>query len=124
MIPGSNLLRMANRLIAFEPIWWSAFVGETKGAGMIITAEYATRVKITGSVQPITRMMYVDLGLDLQKDYFTVFTLTKLRDLRRNSNCDLLDFKGRRFNVESNTDWTNEDGWQASLCCDIGPTPP
>lgn len=122
-VPGANLLRMANRLIKFDAIMWSKFVSQAKGAGMIVQAVYATPQAITGSVQPITRQMYEQMGLDLQKDYFTVFTETPLRDLRRDSNCDLLDFKGRRFAVESNTDWKNEDGWIAALCVDIGPSP-
>ena len=80
-------------------------------------------VTIQGSVQPVPRSMYEANGLDFQKDYFSVYTTAPLSDLRRDKAPDMLDWNGRRFNVESKTDWAKQDGWKGALCCDIGPTP-
>lgn len=122
-VPGGNVLRMARRLISFECIWHSRWITNTEDGAGNVTPTYAQRVQIEGSVQPVQRAAYVTLGLDLQKNYVTVYTPTALQDLQQNGACDLLDFNGRRFNVQSNTDWLSQDGWRGSLCVDIGPTP-
>jgi hypothetical protein len=70
----------------------------------------------------VPRTMYEALGLDLQKDYYTVYTQATLKDLKRDGAGDILDFGGKRFNVESNNDWWT-DGWRGSLCVYIGTTP-
>lgn len=123
-VPGVNLLRMARRLIHFEKIQYLKWIVSTDDAAGIVTPKYATPVTIEASVQPTPRNMYEQLGLDLQKNYFTVYASVPLRDLMRNGNCDMIDYAGRRLNVESNTDWFNADGWRGALCVDIGPTPP
>lgn len=122
-IPGANVLRMARRLIHFEKIKHLRWIGSTDNNAGIVVPVYAMPNDIEASVQPTPRSVYEQLGLDLQKNYFTVYASVPLRDLMRNGNCDMLDYVGRRLNVESNTDWFSADGWRGSLCVDIGPTP-
>lgn len=124
-IPGSNLLGMASRLINFDRInRWTWTRNDLDGAGILQPVYTGAPIEIRGSVQPVPRAMYETLGLDLQKNYFNVFTSATLSDLQRDKAPDMLDWNGRRFIVESNTDWKSQDGWRSSICCDIGPTPP
>lgn len=120
---GAPLLAMAQRLIRPQTVSWSAWQSNTKLGTGVEKPVYADPVDIAGNVQAVPRSMYETLGLDLQKNYVTVYSLTDLRDLERGGGVDRIDYGGRRYNVESNTDWQNQDGWQGSICVDVGPTP-
>lgn len=122
-IPGSNLLKMASRLIRFEVIQWAQWLSNTNGPDGTQTPAYAARVNINASVQPVPNSMYETLGLDLSKNYFLVYVSQKLHDLRRDGAPDLLYFHGKQWNVESNTDWL-VDGWRASVVCMVGDAVP
>lgn len=124
MIPGSNLLNRAARLIQLQDVAWSAWLSNTKVAGGVVKPTYANPVTVQASVQAVSRAMYNLFGLDLQKNYVMLYTKTPMRDLERNGSCDLVDFNGRRFNVQSNTDWYGVDGWRGAICVDVGATPP
>ena len=114
---------MAQQLIPPETVSWSAWQSNTKLSTGVIKPVYADPVDIKANVQAVPRSMYETFALDLQKNYVTVYTLQTLRDLERNEACDRIDYGGRRYDVQSNTDWTNQDGWQGAICVDVGPTP-
>lgn len=123
-VPGGNLLGMASRLIGLDKIdHWKFQKNVEDGAGVLQPIYATAPLVIYGSVQPVPRSMYEQNGLDFQRDFFNVYTSAVLSDLRRDKAPDMLDWNGRRFNVESKTDWAKQDGWKGALCCDIGPTP-
>lgn len=122
MIPGSNLLRRASQLIRLQDVSLRAWVSNTKAIGVDVPT-YAAAVTVKASVQAVSRAMYTLFGLDLQKNYIMVYCSTPLRDLDRNGTCDQIDFGGRRYNVQSNTNWMAQDGWRGSICIDTGATP-
>lgn len=123
MIPGANLLNMAARLVRLDKPQHVRYKGETKDAAGIVTPEYYSPVTITASMQPVPRDLVEKMALDLNKSYMMAYTSIDLRDLKRGAPCDMLNFAGRVWNVESNTDWKSQDGWRGSLVCDIGPVP-
>lgn len=124
-VPGSNLLRMANRLIkqqvATHHRWWK----NTDGDSGITTPVYYPGDTISANIQPTPRTVLVKLGLDLSQDYITVYSQAALevKDLQRGRACDMLDFGRDRYNVETNTPWDIQDGWKGSICVKIGPVP-
>lgn len=119
-VPGSNLLTRAARLIRLQNVSYRRYTGRTtNGAGFDVST-YATAVTIKGSVQPVPRAMYERLGLDFQKNYVTLYTVTGVVDIARGAGSDQIDWNGRRFQVESETDWHAMDGWTGALCVDVG----
>lgn len=119
----SNLLKRAMRLIPPQTVSLSRWTGTTLNvAGQDVPA-YATATSIKGSWQAVSRQMYEAFGLDLQKEYRMFYTPIVLQDLSRGKACDIVDADGRRYNVESNTNWQFMNGWQGSLLVDVGPTP-
>ena len=121
MIPGQNLLNMALTLIAKQSIQYYQFVSRSPNSvGQDITV-YATAITLVGSWQPIPRQLYESLGLDLQKDYFNFYSSNNVLDVTRDVSGDQLSFSGRRYQVESNNDWFQLDGWKGILCVDLGP---
>lgn len=119
-VPGSNVLNKALTSIASTPITYYKAVGRTQNAvGQYIT-QYDPPYIIYGSFQPVPRIKYAYLGLDLQKSYFTLFVSQNVIDLRRDVSADQLGFAGRRYQVQSNTEWYGLDGWVECVCVDIG----
>lgn len=120
-IPGQNLLNMCLTVIQQQTIQYYQDTGRTLNAiGQDVTT-YASPINLVGSWQPVPRKLYIVYGLDLQKDYFTFYTSNNLLDITRDVSGDQVAFKGRRYQVESDNDWYQLDGWKGVLCVDLGP---
>jgi hypothetical protein len=121
IVPGSNLLNLASQLIAFQEAkhWRNRAVVE--GGDGINAPTYYPAEDIFVSIQPVPRNLYEMNGLDLQREYVTVYASTRLHDVRRDKAPDMVDFAGDRYTVESNEDWRNQDGWLGSICVKVGP---
>jgi hypothetical protein len=120
MIPGSNLLNRALKIIAKQTVTYYKSLGRTlNDVGQDVTA-YNEPVSIAGSLQPVSRVLYEKLGLDLQKTYYTFYTSNNVIDVGRNVSGDQFVFNGQRYQVESNNDWYAQDGWKGVLCVLIG----
>lgn len=116
MIPGSNLLRKAFRLIAKQQLIYYQAIGRTFNVvGQYIT-QYAPGTVIYGSFQPVARQEYERLGLDFQKTYYNLYIPKSLVDINRNVSPDQISFQDQRFTCESSTPWYGADGWIAVLC--------
>ena len=120
MIPGQNILNMASQLIVFQTIQYYQFESRSLNAiGQDVTI-YHPSIDLKGSWQPVPRKLYIIYGLDLQKDYFTFYTSNNLLDITRDVSGDQISFMGRRYQVESDNDWYQLDGWKGVLCVDLG----
>lgn len=119
-IPGANILNMALTVIAQQTVQYYAYVSRSLNVvGQEVTV-YAAVVNVVGSWQPLPRKLYMQYGLDLQKDYFTFYTSNDVLDVTRDVSGDQIAFMGKRFQVESNNDWFQLDGWKGVLCCNLG----
>ena len=119
MVPGSNLLNAALRLIQPQPLMHEAFVSRTTNAIGSWVSLYAAPVAITGSMQPVDKKLYEALGLDLSRSYFTLLTSADVLPLARDRAGDRLTYAGKVFECESDTDWRNADGWRRLLCVEV-----
>lgn len=116
-IPGMNLLNMALTVIQQQTVQYYKFLNRRLNGVGQWTAVYEDVVNVVGSWQPVPRNLYMQYGLDLQKDYFTFYTSNNLLDLQRDVSGDQVEFNGRRYQVESANDWYQLDGWKGVLCC-------
>jgi hypothetical protein len=120
MIPGSNLLRAALGVIRPQGFQLERFTGrETNAAGYQVPA-YADAVTVSGSVQAVPRAMYQNLGLDLSKEYISVYTSEDIKTVERDGAGDRIVWNGWRFVCESPTDWRAQDGWRQILAVRVG----
>lgn len=120
MIPGQNLLNMAERIISTQGIVYYHALGRTQNSiGQDVT-EYKEGIVIYGSFQPVPRQIYMTNGLDLNKNYYTFYTTNNLLDVGRNVSGDQISFNGQRFQCESSNDWYQIDGWKGIICVWIG----
>jgi hypothetical protein len=120
-IPGQDLLKMALTMIYRQALTYYKALGRTENSlGQYVTT-YAQGIVMTGSWQPVPRQLYMQYGLDLQKDYYTFYTCNNVLDLDRDISADQVAFNGQLFQVESDNDWYALDGWKGVLCVHIGP---
>jgi hypothetical protein len=125
VLPGGyNLLALATQAIGFSSAILTRWKGNVAGDDGILAPTYYAGMTITASIQPTPRTLYQQLGLDLQKDYLTVYTSSEIqvRDIERNTSSDLLDFDGKRYQAESHTPWTSQNGWRGTVFICLGKT--
>lgn len=120
MIPGQNLLNMAFRVIASTPVIYYHFLGRTQNSVGQDVSQYATGRAIYGSFQPVPRALYMQYGLDLQKEYWMFYTSNNVYDVARGIAGDQIGFNGQRFQLESNNDWYDIDGWKGGIFIHVG----
>lgn len=120
MIPGQNLFHLASSVIGLQQAIWKQYTGRTISDVGIETSAYTAGTPISASVQNVSRSVYEQFGLDLQKNYVMVYTDTDMGDLERGISPDLIVWNGGNYQLESNqSDWYMVDGWNGYLAVKI-----
>ena len=119
-IPGSNLFARASRLIQQNQIEYYPFVSRVKNAARQWVSTFGPGQTISASVQSVPRSTYVQLGLDFQKNYVTVYAAVNVVDLSRDSSGDQFIFDGKVWQIESQTTWFLRDGWAECMAVELG----
>lgn len=115
-VPGLNLLGVALTAIGHQPVTYYRNTGRTTNAAGFATGTWDAAVPVAvGSVQAVARARYSQEGLDLSKDYATWFVPRSVTGVARDAVGDQFDWNGRRWQVESVTDWHAQDGWMQAL---------
>lgn len=120
MIPGSNLLAMALRVISSQEVQHFRFLTRSTNAIGQDVANYADPAPIGGSFQPVPRAAYINLGLDFNRDYAVYYTSNAILDIGRDESGDQFEYGGRRWQALSDNDWKKVDGWVGVMMIDIG----
>lgn len=115
-IPGANLLSMAARVIAMQTLQHRAFVSRAENAAGDTVSTFAAPVAIQGSVQPINKRLYQELGLNLTKNYVMLYTSANVSPTTRDREGDLVSFNGKTWQCESDQSWACIDGFTKMLC--------
>lgn len=119
MIPGSNLLQMAMGPIARQSVQWSAWQSRVVNEAGDWVSTFADPVTITGSMQPVDRKLYQQLGLSLSRDYSTLWTSADVRVTDEDREGDKVLWAGAIWQAESDRDWRPADGWRKVLCVKV-----
>lgn len=119
MIPGSNLLKTALSVIVSQTVAYYGYQSRALNDVGQEVSTFAAPISLKGSFQPVPRQLYHQFGLDLQKNYFTLYASTDILDLSRGVSGDQIIFDSKRYQVESSIDWFNIDGWKGVVCCQI-----
>lgn len=120
-VPGANLLAMALTVIGPQSINYYAQTGRVLLDDGVWSTGFAVGVTTTNlSVQAVDRALYEAMGLDYQKSYKWLYIPQTIVDLQRDVSGDRFGFAGRKYQLQSGTDWQPMDGWNAVLCVDIG----
>lgn len=121
MIPGANLLGLAFRAIRPQKMPWRAFTGRTENAAGDTVATFAPAVEIKGSIQPVDMKLYQELGLNLAKNYSTLYVFGPVQPTARDRDGDLVLFNGSTWQCESDRDWSGVGEFRKILCVEVPP---
>lgn len=122
LVPGGNLLAQALQLLNPTTIRYFQATGNGTSDSGRMTPTFAKGRDIDGcSVQPVPRSKYADYGFMHNKNYVTLWVPYGVIDIQRNTSGDNFVWGGHRYQIESNMDWFQQDGWLSTTAMDIGP---
>lgn len=116
---GNNLLKRTLKLVGTQAADYYRNTGRTTNTIGLDVAAFDLPVVIQVSIQPVPRTVYQQLGLDLQRNYVTVYTTQNVLDLQRDFSGDQVRFAGKVYQLVSSTNWQAVDGWQSVLCVEV-----
>ena len=120
MIPGSNLLRSALRVIAPQTAVYFQNTGRTTNAAGLDVSTFAAGANVRGSIQAVDLEKYEDMGLDFQHNYIQCYLLSSGIDIARDKSGDQMTFNGKRYQYVKEANWFVQDGWVGFLAVEIG----
>jgi hypothetical protein len=136
IVPGSNILAMALRVIASQVAvnYFSEVTPRVRQANGAYLSTYNAPVTLTRqSVQPVPRDRYQALGLDFMKSYITWYVPNLQFDaVKRNQGGDVIEWpvnpdgsliagQTGRYQLVGDNPWKQQDNWASALCILIGP---
>jgi len=121
LVPGANLLSIAMRVIAPQGLMHKAFVSRTENSAGDTVSVYAAPVAIQGSMQAMNMATYQELGLNIAKNYSTLYTTIDVKPTNRDREGDRVIYGGREWLCESDMHWQDQDGWCMLLCVEVPP---
>ncbi len=119
MIPGGNLLNLAMTAVAKQQLQYVAYTGRVLAGNGDYVPAYAPPAVIYGSIQPVKRSLYSQMGLDFQKNYHNIFVPKDVLNIQRASAGDQFVYNRQTFQVLSNEAWFQMDGWDQTLCVEV-----
>lgn len=118
-IPGVNLYRVATKVIGRQPIQYYMYKGRTLDKMRNYVTTYEKPITLLASVQAVLRNQYVELGLELQKNYVKIWVDKDIVDLDRDASGDYFVFGGKTYKMEDETTWFDQDGWTSCLAVEV-----
>ena len=80
---------------------------------------YADAVTYRGSIQPVPNKMYEQLGLDLDKNYKTVFCSKLMYSNAESVQPDRIVYDGRTYEIVENKNWYETNGYTKVLMVEL-----
>lgn len=124
IVPGSNLLRLASRVIRFQIIQYYRTNGRTQNAARQWVPTFEPGFNMSCSVQAVNRKNFSQMGLDFNSFYVNLFASLDIVDLERDSSGDRFVYNGSLFQMSQNQNWHSQDGWATCLGVRIDQNPP
>jgi hypothetical protein len=81
--------------------------------------EFDEPVSYTGSIQAVPNRLYEQLGLDLDKNYKTVFCPQLMRSLAEEIQPDRIVYENRTFEIVENKNWYETNGYTRVLMVEL-----
>lgn len=76
-------------------------------------------ITLTGSIQAVSNKMYEQLGLDLDKNYKTVFCSALMQSIAEEIQPDRIIYENRTYELVENKNWYETNGWTKALMVEL-----
>lgn len=113
---GFNLLATAQTVIGKQDYQIVKWLSKTENEIGFDVDVYDVPEDRTGSVQPVARNKYQNLGLDFSKIYIQIWDVKLIDVLSRSENADQIIFNGGIYKALPDLDWSNSGNWNSVLC--------
>ena len=123
MIPGINVLNIAFGAIGQEVIQHVSATGRTQNAVGAWVTTYAAPVDVRASWQPAEDKKIEQQGLDVSKDYHSLWMRAPVAGVQRGATPDRFIAHERLHDVIDVKDWYGQDGWVEVMVIDVGAAP-
>lgn len=120
MIPGVNLLKLAMGVITPQSVVWRQFKSRTQNALGNWVNTYHPDKTIRGSLQPMSNDEVHEMGFDVTKHYWRLYTSHPIDMVGRGESPDIIIANGRKMEVVSTDDWYSSDGWKGLTLVEVG----
>lgn len=116
---GFNLLATVQSVISKQDYQIVKWLSKTENEIGFDIDTYAPPENRTGSVQPVARSNYQNLGLDFSKIYIQIWDVELIDVLSRSENADQIIFNGGKYKALPDLDWSSSGDWNSVLCVRI-----
>ena len=117
---GFNLLAATQSVIGKQNYQIVKWISKTENEIGFDIDVYGNPENRTGSVQPVARSKYQNLGLDFSKIYIQIWDVELIDVLSRSENADQIIFNGGKYKAMPDVDWSASGDWNSVLCVRIG----
>ena len=124
IVPGSNLLKMAHRLIRFQQVTYFMAEGRELNAARQWVPTFLPGIPLAASVQAVSRNSYAAMGLDFNSLYVNIWASLDLVDLKRDSSGDRFIYNDQLYQMSKGQNWFSQDGWAMCVAQMIQDKPP
>lgn len=118
-VPGNNILAQALSVITPQTLAYSHWKTRTLQPNGVWNSTYEAATSVQGSIQPVSRTLMEELGLDMQRNYVNIFVRKNVIDIERDMAGDKFGYGGRIYEAISNTAWFLQDGWDQVLAVEV-----
>lgn len=116
---GFNLLATAQTVIGKQDYQIVKWLSKTENEIGLDVDVYDVPEDRPGSVQPVARSNYQNLGLDFSKIYIQIWDVELIDVLSRSENADQIIFNGGKYKALPDLDWSSSGDWNSVLCVRI-----
>lgn len=81
--------------------------------------EYFDPASYTGSIQAVPNRIYEQLGLELDKNYKTIFCPELMRSLAESTQSDIIEYDGKKYQIIENKNYYETNGWTKALVAEL-----
>lgn len=111
-----NLLAATQSVIGKQSYQIKRWLSKSKNSIGYWVDVYSAPEEMLGSVQPVSRNTFSNLGLDFSKIYIQVLDVKLIDVLSRSENADQIIFNGGLYKALPGDDWQIQGGWNSVLC--------
>lgn len=119
MIPGANVLGIAFSAIAQQPAQFLRAIGRTQNNLGAWVTQYAAPVDVRVSFQSMDSTKYQQLGLDLAKNYYSIWVKLGAEGVNRGASPDRFIVYGKLYEITTTHDWFMQDGWTECVVIEV-----
>lgn len=115
-----NVLTAAQRVIRKQTIELRRFSGRDLNAAGKWVSTYETPVTVECNVQPVSRSLYQQMGLDFEKTYISILATPDIEDVGRDRSGDQIVIDSDLYESVGETDWQRSAGWNRIVAVRVG----